>query len=492
MNKILFRLSILFMLFLFISCEKDVSTSPKELPPDNGTLVLISIPPNAKIILDGRNSGYFTPDTIRWLSDTTHEIVLQKRYYRDTTLYIETKDGEITNAEVDYTKNTKMYGRVIVESYPSNGLIYFDGQNLARFTPDTLLLVPPGKHNIKVYHDGFREVEKNIEVFSFHYTRTNLTLIDTSIWVTYHSSNSTIPTNNFRCLEIDNQGRKCLGTADTGLVIYDEKNWYVWNKSNTPLPADNIICLKSDHSGKMWIGTSDGLAIYDNGNWQIINTNNSPIPSNFINSIDVGPLGDALIGTRFGLARFYPDNSWSIFTKVNSGMPANWVTSVMFDGDNDFFAAVFNSGLARFHNNEWHAYGIPGPYVVGSLDSKHYKNITAMYKGEGDDLWFGNSVSLGASSRAYVIYFDGVQNWEVKKDLGENQINSIYVDLSDLVWVSTFRGLINLKFNGSSYTFDKNNSQLMSNLIFECKMDQNNVLWIATYGGGLTKKKPDN
>ena len=50
-------------------------------------------------------------------------------------------------------------------------------------------------------------------------------------WTNYSFTNSPLPENSVRCIEIDNLGRKWIGT-DYGLAIFDDVNWINYFTTN--------------------------------------------------------------------------------------------------------------------------------------------------------------------------------------------------------------------------------------------------------------------
>jgi len=62
---------------IFISCEKEVSTSQPENPPGKAQINISSNPTGTKIYLNNKNSGNFTPDSITFLDEGRYSITLK-------------------------------------------------------------------------------------------------------------------------------------------------------------------------------------------------------------------------------------------------------------------------------------------------------------------------------------------------------------------------------------------------------------------------------
>ncbi|NCS87250.1 MAG: PEGA domain-containing protein, partial [Ignavibacteria bacterium] len=83
-------LILVFILGLSLSsCEKEVSVSTNEKESENHAKIFInSKPAGAKIYLDGKNTGYITPDTVKWLLAGEYKVTLKKEYFKDTNVVV--------------------------------------------------------------------------------------------------------------------------------------------------------------------------------------------------------------------------------------------------------------------------------------------------------------------------------------------------------------------------------------------------------------------
>src|SRR4030095_434692 len=86
-------------------------------------------------------------------------------------------------------------------------------------------------------------------------------------WTIYNTSNSPIPENAVRCIAIDGNGVKWIGT-DFGLASFDDVTWTIYQTSNSNLPDNSIRSLAIDHQNSIWVGTfNGGLAKFDGSSW---------------------------------------------------------------------------------------------------------------------------------------------------------------------------------------------------------------------------------
>ncbi len=147
------KIAIIFLFSVFLillGCNDEISSSKPEEFLENNMFFIDSNPKGASIFLDGRNTAFVTPDTLKWLDTKAYDATLRMEYFRDTSFQVTVTSGIINNIFIDYTTNLKMYGAVKFISTPSGANIYFDGNFTGKTTPDTLLHVFPGEH-IVVY-----------------------------------------------------------------------------------------------------------------------------------------------------------------------------------------------------------------------------------------------------------------------------------------------------------------------------------------------------
>lgn len=96
---------------------------------------------------------------------------------------------------------------------------------------------------------------------------------------------------------------------------------------------------------------------------------------------------------------------------------------------------------------------------------------------------------MGGITRFKCIY------WEILtlNVVSSNQVESIYVDKNDIIWVGIKNGLTKFYDNPSgALFFNTINSKIPGKEIEGIAIDNNNDLWVATFGGGLGKLKKKN
>lgn len=151
MQKFPFLFLIGFSLFLlFISgCEKD---SPSQISaPDQGKILLVTVPDSAEIFINQISSSKFTPDTIT-ANIGNQVITLKKPGYLDSTFTAQIIKNESIYKEVYLTPGAR--GGIRITSEPSDAQITYENWGWER-TPVTINNLLPTTFKFKVSLTGY-------------------------------------------------------------------------------------------------------------------------------------------------------------------------------------------------------------------------------------------------------------------------------------------------------------------------------------------------
>lgn len=133
-----------------------------------------------------------------------------------------------------------------------------------------------------------------------------------------------------------------------------------------------------------------------------------------------------------------------------------------------------------FDGNTWTIYRSE----TSLLPDDHVHDI---FKDNNDDIWVATNLGLLKIS---------LNGWEVidSNDLPTSTalFRSIATDNQNNMWLGTWgNGL--LKFDGTNWTvFDTQNSAIPSNGIFDVEIDEDNNVWVGTFNGGAAKYDGQN
>jgi ligand-binding sensor domain-containing protein len=295
-------------------------------------------------------------------------------------------------------------------------------------------------------------------------------------WSVFNDSNSMLPQNTVRCIAVDADNKKWIGT-DFGLATFDEINWMVYNTSNSGLPDNNVRAIGIDKQGNKWIGTlSGGVAKFDGTTWTVYNSSNSGLPGNFVRAVAFDTAGVKWFGTSSGLVRF-DDVNWQVWTNTNSPLISHHVASLAIGKDNMKYFGTINGGLVYFDDttmtfyNLWNGTLPDNTVLAIALDTAGYR-------------W------MGMPSGGTMVHYGGsVWQWfsTTNSSIQSNAINAVYVDSMPEAYIgSQEKGLI-IKSGFTFTNYDSANSPMPDVNVTAIARDKNRILWLGTMYGGLVR-----
>ena len=459
-------------------CDKEVSVSPPPPPVETGFMLIRSNPEGATIFLNGRNTGRKTPDSLIYLDYGVYQVTLKKQYWRDTSIYVEVKEGVRVDTSIDYLGNPLMYGSLNITSSPDSTQILLNDSATGFVTPVIIPHLIPGEYNVRLKKTGFRDGMLNGAKVISNQTRSLYTvLVDTTVWVDFQVSNSSIPTNVLQCITADQQGIKWIGTYEYGVLRFDSRDFIEYDKNNSPLPGNQVNCIAVGPANNIWVGTDKGLAVFDHSAWTVYTTSNSALPNNSIKALAFEGSNIVWIGTSVGLVKF--DGNWQTFTYSSNYL--NWVNTVTVDQSQTKWLGMADTSLgivsfngSNFTNYPVQTYGYPS------------KNVVCSALAPSGLIWFVCNPLNGVPGG--ITYFDGVNFYNV--GLTSFQIvNNLFISSSDVKWVSTNDGLYEIVGSSLIKHYTNLNSPIPSNDIKGSVTDTEGYLWIATGTAGLVKYK---
>lgn len=255
-------------------------------------------------------------------------------------------------------------------------------------------------------------------------------------------------------------------------IIYEDRNselWFVHNTTpnflshfdgtnlftfgpNDGIPNSDIRTIGQDNNGNIWIGTNKGIAIYDGLNWQIVTTADGII-SNNIQIITTDRQGSIWIGTNAGIS-FQNPIGWINLTKAN-GLASNHISSLLSSTNGGIWIGTSDNGLS-FSDRSWQ------PIPTNGKNNQ----VNTMFSDQNNTIWIGTQNGIFRTNGSDVI--------REKREFGA--IRKIIQDTNENLWLATSLGLE--KFNGFSWEkFYFNNG---TNEVQSICVDRSDHLWIST------------
>ena len=471
---------IIFLLFTFSSCEKDVTITHPLEPVPQASLFINSVPAGSTIFVNGKNTGRITPDSLLYIEEGSYQITLKKKYFRDTSFVMQAVENERKSITVNYLLNPMMFGSINLKSVPNNSRIIVNDSSLNEVTPFVLEHLIPGEYRVTLRKENYRDGNATATVESNKTFSVFCILQDTSVWVDYQTFNSAIQSNFITAVVLDKNGAKWMGTYDVGIIKYDGNSFKNYNTENSGIPYNTINSISIDNQDRVWICTNNGLGIFDGTTWKNYNKSNSLLKTNNINVVRFDQSGTAWIGTQTNFLSFDGIN-WRYFDYTGNADYLS-VTDIAFINSNNIWLATSNSGLIKFDGNSTYKEYKKDPY--NNILTNYISSLGLEQKG---NLWILNKSMPGY--RGGVTLMQGEQFSPYP--FGESTFfpRSIFIDNNAKKWIATNEGLLTITGTSEFNLMNGNNSVLTSTNLFQIVKEKDGTVWIATYGGGLIKYK---
>lgn len=307
----------------------------------------------------------------------------------------------------------------------------------------------------------------------------------------------------------DRKGFLWIGTSD-GLLRYDGIRIKTFKNDlgdTNSLGENTVRVIYEDNSGIIWVGTSGGgLNKYNSEEENFIRFFHNPIDStsissNYVYTIQEDKSGNLWIGTESGLNFFNRQTEEFKCYKYISDDPAslssNIVTAVFEDSKSNLWIGTIDGGLNLFdRNSSKFIRFIHNPDDPTSLS---HNKVTRICQDKFGNLWIStlggglNKVTYKSDIRS-AVFQSFKNNPQDPTSLSDNDIASIYIDDSYVMWLGTWGGgliktISNLNNPNLAFVSFKNDpddlSSLSSNNVSSIFQDNSGLLWIGTWGGSL-------
>ena len=312
----------------------------------------------------------------------------------------------------------------------------------------------------------------------------------------------------------DHQGFIWFASED-GLNRFDGNNFvpYRHNTNNKHSIADNVIRkIFIDSENTLWVGTENGLSRY---NFELDNFDNfknkanddSSLKDNVIwdiyqnkNNVSKVELASPLlwISTTEGLhsLSLASDIKNIKFKRIkvrNYNDHIREIKTIFQDKQKNYWLGSFDKGIHLLSKNL---------NYIGSLKEQNKFNLSIGANALYDMKIIDNQYWLATDNGLYIVddryqlvshRTEESNKNDNKQLLLSNKIRTIAQFDDNHVWLATENGLntINLLNNHiESYQTNAKSTSINENWLMDSYRDNNNNMWLATYGGGLNKHSP--
>ncbi|MDD5184175.1 MAG: two-component regulator propeller domain-containing protein [Paludibacter sp.] len=307
-----------------------------------------------------------------------------------------------------------------------------------------------------------------------------------AIWKLYNFSNSMMPNNFVRSVDVDSKGVVWFCT-DYGVVRIENDSWTIFDERNTAFPVNNTglvwtTNLKIDNQDRVWVDASQKLFRYDGKNWMNLDSIYPLLKQDSImkslrnvNDISIDRNGILWFCTYTGLIRNENDSFVQSAPK-NCPLPSFNVKELFIDKNYIQWIAT-DSGVVKIVNDNWTIYN--------TNNSPLPSNSVASIQGDSiGNIWIAMNMRKQQGGLAKI---DTSGNWTLydtsNSGLPDMTVWKIVVD-NNIVWLCMHSGGL-VRIEGDKWSiFDVNNSTIPDgSAIFKLVNDKKGNKWIGTNKG---------
>ncbi len=297
----------------------------------------------------------------------------------------------------------------------------------------------------------------------------------------------------------DSNGFLWISTAD-GLNRYDGNSIKIFKNDpndSTTIPTNDCYAIAEDADGFIWVGIYGNIIVrFDPRNETFkkypIETNGVTSISFFLSAL-LDSKGNLWFGsTTHGVQKF--NKSKNKFEQVlldTANKKAQWgnTFSISELKNGNILVADYANGI-RIYNEKLNLFQ---PYYIKANFSPIEMQV--IYEDASGNIWFGGNAKVIKFSPNYYATEEYDVFGAIKNDKGFYQVTGIVQDREGYLWVGSYsQGLYRIDINTKSIhqvDYGSTNSEIAERIIInQIIKDKYSVVWIATWGNGLTKFDP--
>jgi ligand-binding sensor domain-containing protein len=277
--------------------------------------------------------------------------------------------------------------------------------------------------------------------------------------------------------EIDANDHLWVATGN-GLCKYDGTSWTVYNTSNTPLPSDNFRSITFDQAGVLWVTFMEinfsigGIASFNGSNWTHYTPSNSNLPSYQCVDILIDSQNNKWIRSSTSVTKFDGLN-FIDYNSQNSGLWGPQVYDIALDSLDRLYAVTDMNGIYVqvnvFDGNGWSYINYTNTPALGN---HMYHRIFI----RDEKLIIAETGGAGA-----VTLYDGL-NWSTH--FSGDMVNDVFIDRNNVFWVAGVTTLSKLTSLGWR-DYERYSAALAEHHNYDIFVDNQDRLWAANGNGGV-------
>lgn len=453
-------------------------------------------------------------------------------------------DKEVSRSPVE---SDPPQGFIYINSIPDRFLIFQNGRNTGRLTPDSISYLEAGSYEITLKKKYFKDtsvvvtlvenekLQVDIDIASnpsmygrlyFQSTPTGASVILNDS-VTNKATPATLSNllpgeYNVKFQLPNHRDKEFIAVVQSSKLnsyneeLRDTSVWVDYQMFNSSIPTNSLTAIMSDESNVKWIGSLDkGLIRFDEISFTNYDISNSSIPANKINCIAIDNQNRIWVGTDFGIGVFDGVN-WTRYNRNNSGLTSETINTIRFDNLGNVWIGT-PANLVKFDGSNWYVFNEPaekdwindifveseaklwlGTKMDGirTFENENFDSllineygyqsntISSISKDANNNIWF--CFLPDTAGRGGASFWNGSQFFNFNLGSTQNNVNNVFIDETDNRWYATSEGFYFKEFT----VYRTSNSLISSNNTKASVRDKNGNVWVTTNAAGLNKFKP--
>lgn len=261
------------------------------------------------------------------------------------------------------------------------------------------------------------------------------------------SSNNYLNDKMVYAINHQKNGDWLIGTESGGLNLWHAESgiFSYFTKESQHLPHNTVRAI-FPWQDDLWIATLGGLTLFDRDSKKVKHFNTSNLPElghNAIITLHQSDQQQIWVGSYGGLDLF-DTHAHKILrsyreTDPIDPLPKNFVTALLQD-DEYLWVGTWGGGIVRYSISD----GTASYYKHDTTDSTSLSNdrIFSIYRSDNDQIWIG---TLGGGLNLYQAKSNSFEHFTKKQGLANAVVYGILQDSNSSIWLSTNRGLSQLK-----------------------------------------------
>lgn len=339
------------------------------------------------------------------------------------------------------------------------------------------------------------DMVKDSEGFFWIGTRNGLARYDGMEFITYrhvqHDSTS-LPESSIRSLFCSKNGTLWIGTRK-GLSRYlpDQDHFERIHFSSVAEEEPFVRDMAEDEAGRLWVATQQGVYVLKEEELGL------KVVHWFLDSVQINVLhknieGTFWIGTDEGLFMAEEDEREIIlrkadFSDIIAAGTILRVEAIELDDSRRLWLGTRDHGLFQCTPADWvYQRKMPARQIVSEIAHPDVRDLVIRSDGK---IWVGTYGGVSLYDPVTESGSSFSREDFVPTSLNNNAIKCLYLDESEVLWIGTYYGGINVFSQANNlfrrFEHQSSNNSLSYNIVSSFSEDASGDIWIGTEGGGL-------